>query len=272
MSLSKTYWDLVHSLIRRGITSEEHWWISDRSEYNFYMTVKKKGFKVNEIMCDVRRYMAWSKTAYDFAILDIPVDDIRGNRVFDILKSNGYDPQIVGTVFLKWCGLLSPRNTIWFSGGSQTQALEMSEALAHVAPLVSYAKPEDPENPFRGMKSSLVFYWGFMPLLDSHAPLVLKIFKGEHTQLDASNEEYFRTPCVVFANANMLAVKSTAPARKNAYHDDLKDCMYRIHLRERVPFSRGPVSVDDMRQFITWVSLNQKQFTDKHNVYECAES
>lgn len=268
MALSHAYWDLVNNLIERGINTQEKWILMDRPQFNFYNRIKKRGFLVEDILEEVNSQMVWSKVVYDYAILPYPVDDIRKNRVFEILKMNGYDPEVVGTMFLKWSSNISKRNTIWFSGSKSSMVREMSEALAYIAPSVFVISNYSSKCPFNGVKKAMVYYWDRLQIEEKYAEVVSEVFSGHHVLYTEDHDEIFRSPCIVFSNCNILSIKTDNPHLHASYESKLRDSMYRIHLHFHVPLSMGCVGVDDMKRFLTWVSLNQKDVPDSHDLIQ----
>lgn len=266
MSLSKAYWNVVNNLIDRGINSEEKWAILDRPQYDFYVRLRKRGFLPKEIIEEVNRQMVWCKVVYDYAILPYPVDDIRKNRVYEILKMNSYDPEVIGTMFLKWSSNIAKRNTIWFSGSKLTLAQELCESLVYISPSVHIVRGYGPKGPFRGIKKAMVYYWDRLQIEEKYAELVSEVFSGNHVPFSETNEEMFRSPCVVYSNCNILSIKTDNPHFHAAYETKLRDCMHHIHLTFHVPLSFGAISVQEMKEFLTWVSLNQKEVPDTHDM------
>lgn len=271
MALSRAYWDLVNNLIDRGINTEEKWRLQDKPQYEFYSRIKKRGFLVSEILAEVNSQMVWCKVVYDYAILPYAVDDIRKNRVYELLKVNSYDPQVIGTMFLKWSCNISKRNTIWFSGSRHSMAREMSEALAYIAPSVHVISSYGPKGPFEGIKKAMVYYWNQLQITERHAVVISDVFAGHHVLFSEEHDEIFRSPCVVFSNCNILSIKTDNPHIHAEYMEKLRGCMHRIHLTFHVPLSMGCVSVEDMKRFLTWVSLNQKEVPDRHDLLGATE-
>lgn len=268
MSLSRAYWDLVNNLIDRGINTEDKWKLQDKPQYEFYLRLKKRGFLVHEIMREVNSQMVWCKVVYDYALLPTPVDDIRKNRVYELLKINSYDPELIGTMFLKWSSNIAKRNTIWFSGSKHSMAREMSQALAYIAPSVYVISSHSSKSPFANVKKAMVYYWDQIPILEKDAEVVTEVFAGHHVLFSEDHDEIFRSPCIIYSNSNILSIKTDNPHLHARYEQRLRDTMHRVHLSFHVPLFMGCVTVDDMKHFLTWASLNQKNVPDSHDLVQ----
>lgn len=266
MANSDRYWQLVNSLIDRGIASREGWYRNDAAEYNYYWRTNKKGFRVQEILRDVVKHMSWSRTMYEYAVGNYLVGDIRGNRVYRMLMANHLCPEEVGTVLLKWCGLISPRNTIWVSGNEVTGAGQFVDSLIHLSPLIGRVTPGDEVNPFRSGRNCLVYYWTDGQVPEQCADLCLEVFAGRHVIIDKLGLEIFRTPVIVYANSDMRYVNASSEEKMNEYFQRLEDTMFRIHFWVPQPEGFGCVTCHDMRDFLTWVTTNQTVIPERHSL------
>lgn len=266
MANSDRYWQLVNSLIERGITSREGWYRNDAAEYNYYWRGNKKGFRVQDILRDVVKHMSWSRTFYEYIVGNYIVGDIRANRVYRMLSANRMCPEEVGSVLLKWSGLVSPRNTIWVSGNDVTGARQFVESLVHLSPLIGRVNPDDEYNPFEAARNCLVYMWNDSKIPEKGADLCLEVFAGRHVPADGVNGEIFRTPVFVHANCDMRYIKTSNEDRMNEYFQRFEDVMFRLHFWVPQPSGFGCVTCRDMRDFMTWVSTNQVQIPDRHSL------
>lgn len=263
---SERYWDIINSLIERGICSKDQWLVHDRTEFEYFWHKNKKGFRVFKLLEDVRRHMSWTKCLYDYAVISGPSCDIKRNRVFKYLRLNEYDPRLVGSVLVKWSRLLSERNTLWVSGDHTTCAYEFASALVHCSPAVGYPTPrgEDrEENPFKGITHNLVYFWEGGRIPERSAPSVLEVFAGRFLPGDYDTE-VMRTPCVVFANFNICSIATDDDSKREHYQPLFENCMYRLHFSRFVGEVVGCINKPDMQTFLRWAADNFEEVTDRH--------
>ncbi|WPS63606.1 ORF14A [Aviadenovirus phalacrocoracidae] len=274
-SPSERYWELVNSLINRGVTTKEAWFSADPSEFLYYQRLNKRGFRVGAILRDVVRHMAWSKTLYDYATGCKGRGDPRDNTVHRLLRLNGYDPHVVGTVMVKWSALLTPRNTLWVSGDPRTGASALVEALVYLSPLRSSADWRNTTNPFEGCLPSLVLWWDGGRVSDRSVELCLRVFRGEHVRFDREAgsrgltgcPEMFRTPVVIYSDNDMTSTVTRSGRETSCeYTQLLRQSMYRLHLTEEMPRDISHITCRDMKEFLTWANDNRVQVEDKHEL------
>ncbi|UKS51819.1 ORF14A [Falcon aviadenovirus A] len=263
MGYSERYWDLVNSLISRGITSRERWYRSDAAEYNFYWRKNKKGFRVHDILRDVVRHMSWSHTLSEYITKNEVVADVSHNRVFRMLVANKLNPEEVGTIILKWSGLISPRNTIWVSGNEVTGAYQFVDALMYLSPLLGRVDPGNNTNPFYVARSTLLYFWEGGKVTENNVGLCLEVFNGRHVLAD--NKDIFRTPVLIYANHDMRYIDAK-DGNSDAWFKSLEDSMYRLHFWVPQPDDFGCITCSDMRNFLTWCTTHQTIVPNRHSL------
>ncbi len=271
----KHYWRVVNSLIDRGIANKDAWKALDYAQFSYYYHRNRPGFRVDQILYDVTRHMAWSKNMCDYIRGDYPVKDIRNNQVFRLLKWNGYYPEKVGSLVAKWSELLTPRNTIWISGNVGSGAHTFAEALAYSVPLVGVADWRHATNPFIGCGNKLCILWKGGYVNECCVGLCTQVFGGTYTQLPLNPkktspvpEEIFRTPVVISSEATMTKTYSKDRGISDEYAPALEPTMYKIVFSKPKPYDIECVSGQDWNEFITWTNVAKVEFNDAHDLHE----
>lgn len=255
MSCSAQYWKLVNSLIERGITSEDAWYYSDRAEYFYYLKRGMKGFRVGKIIKDVVRHTCNTRTLYDFIIKDHWVEQVERNPVYKLLRANNFDPAEVGTVLVKWSGLISARNTVCISGGDNTGARWLADAIAFTAPMLGVVR-SDRAQPFYGCDNCNLILWREAPLDKVHADVCKRVLSGTHVPKGheyaggVTVRDLYRTPVLVNINHGADVFNGNHRALCGDVGDELENVAYRLHLFAF--WDPEPITCNDVRDFLTW--------------------
>ncbi|AOW42075.1 protein ORF2 [Pigeon adenovirus 2] len=259
-SRSDLYWDLVQSLIERGIATLNEWYNRDPTEYMYFSRRNGPGFRPRQIMHDVVTHMGWQKTLYDYALLSGTVEHPLRNSVYHLFRDNGYDPVVVGRFLLSWCKGESGQNTVWVRGDAQSGARSLGEALSYLGPLRGVADCHDPYNPFYSCQSKLVIWWDNGYPRESNLDLCKQVFGGHHVIIPARRSwELFRTPVVIYSREDICRVRGAG----GVYHSDecggLRELMYPLNLHVPLPKDKEYISTHALRQFLSWVDKRDNE-------------
>lgn len=267
-----SYWGLVNSLVQRGITSEEAWYLSDPAECMYYYNLgkKDKSFKIETLMTNVIKKMGWMKTMYDYVIRDHRIDYIEKNPIYKMFLCNDYDPGEVGTVLVRWTALVAPRNTLWISGKEETGARILANAISFSAPLIGRADIQHPTNPFHDCVNCHLIVWDGGHVMNQTVDICLKAFTGnaikfnEDTADDNDTREMFRTPIVMYTNKAMGITLGNDGFLTCRYTQQLIDSMYHLHFTQ--PYDGGVITCSHVKDFLTWAADNRATATDRHDL------
>lgn len=264
--MTSPYWQLVGSLIERGVATKEAWYNSDPAEFLQVKRKQRKGFSVRGVLKNVRKHMCWSKTLADYAIGAWVSCQIENNVFFRLLYHNGYDPLRVGTILCRWAGGCSVRNTMWVSGRIETGASLFAHAIMLLAPIVGYVDCKDPADPFKECGQVLLYWWTGGYVRSSCIELVRHVLKGDPVLSQSPEEEIMRTPVLISTNCNMTKVYVTGGTYSDDYSWELHQCMYRIHFSKEASWVDG-VTCAAAKEFFTWAYHNPVAVGDGHDLH-----
>lgn len=264
---SERYWNLVNSLIERGIVTREQWQSADCAEYRYYSKGFVRGFNVRKVLRDVIRFMCWNKLLGNYLLLPdarAGEGDISQNPFYRVLRQNGYDSAAVGTLLYKWSMLTSDRNTVWIKGAPDTGAPYLAEALAYTAPVVGCIDWRNRCNPFERCLQCLLYWMDGGLLPESSIGLCKQVLRGEGVMIQVPDgfggkrfRELNRTPVLISSNHDVCLTYVRLGVTCKDHVNSLRDCMYVIELK--VPYGDGPaVTCNDARAFVTWASMNPR--------------
>ncbi|WGC84583.1 ORF2 [Fowl aviadenovirus 4] len=261
---SDRYWDLVNSLINRGIVTREQWQSADLAEYRRYSKGYVRGFSVRKVLRDVIKHMCWTKVLGDYLVCPVVCqDDIHLNPFYVILMKNGYNPRVVGTILHKWSMLTSNKNTVWVWGGAETGGPYLAEAIAYTSPVVGCVGWRNRANPFARNYNCLV-YWldgGLFP--ESAIGLCEQVLRGEGTMVEVEEgatgerrwREINRTPVLISTSHDVTLTYVKYGQTCKDHTNSLRSAMYVLRLTERVE-PGFVITCNDARKFVTWASNN----------------
>lgn len=253
------YWDLVISLISKGIVSPEQWFHVDRAAYVCYGKRRRDRLDMKQLFRDVRRHMCWTKRVGDY-LTDRNLEGLSmsDNPVFRILARCGYDPAFVGSVILAWAFRENgTRNTLWLRGPPESGAPYLAEALAYSSPLVTCVDWRNRSNPFdRGMET-LLFWWDGGHVPEASVGFCMQVFRGESVMMPRGEDgrlvELPRTPVLVYSRHDMSRVMVRWGQYTDDYADAIRASMYCLRFE---PCEEGEgisgVTCEDVRAFLTW--------------------
>lgn len=259
MDHSRRYWDIVNSLVERGITTRDMWRVVDPTQFSEVLKCKLHGFKIKNILCDVVKCMAMSKCAKDYIFLSDVIFDST-NPIFQICLANDVDPLKLAKFMLFWSAanlLGKVRNVFWIQGKPETGARLLFDAVTSSVPLVRYADWMHPENPFIRCSRALMVGWDNGRISKSHLDMVMKVFSGEYICYPLPPPklkfEMFCTPVLLWGDDDVLYVHSNECIDVST-SSKLRLLISKLSLKVPMPERVTCISVNDVRSFIKWGS------------------
>lgn len=257
MDLSRRYWDIVNSLVERGITTRDMWRVVDPNLFSEVIKCKLHGFKIKNILCDVVKCMAMSKCAKDYIfITDAKFDT--SNSIFQICLANDVDPIRLAKYLMIWSAahqLGRVRNVFWIQGKCTTGARMLFEAISSSVPLVKYADWMHPENPFIRCSKALMIVWDNGRISKSNLDMVMRVFSGDyichHLPAPHLKFEMFCTPVLLWGGDDVLYVHSQDGVDMES-GSEIRLMISKLCLSAPLPACVSSISVNDVRAFIMW--------------------
>ncbi len=257
------YWELVESLIRRGIVSRQQWFYCDRSEYGYFTKRYRGERKLSCLFRDVRRHMFWTKCLADYMLTgDFGYTPIEENPFYKVFARNSYDPALVGSMLIAWASRQSRRNTVWIRGPPNTGAPFLAEAIAYCCPLLTCVDWRNKMNPFERGFESLLFWWDGGHVPHKSVGLCRQVFRGENVMFpreDGQMSELVRTPVLIYSDHDVCRTMIKYGVFSDEYSESLRNSMYCLDLSVPTEGSEC-VTCGDAKEFFAWAYPRRMDF------------
>lgn len=257
---SAKYMSLVNWLVENGITTEKQWIMENQESYISFNATGNSRSQIKSALDNAIKVMSLTKTAEDYLIGKDCPEDISQNRIYKILRLNGYDPAYVGSIFLGWCRRsFGKRNTIWLYGPATTGKTNIAEAISHTVPFYGCVNWTNENFPFNDCIDKMVVWWEEGKMTNKVVESAKAILGGSKVRVDQkckASQQIDPTPVIITSNTDMCVV---VDGNMNTYEhkQPLEDRMFKIVLEERLDPEFGKITKQEVKDFFKWAEDNK---------------
>nr|QKN88770.1 MAG: replication protein [Dependoparvovirus sp.] len=256
---AQRYMDLVDWLVEKGITTEKQWLLEDRQSFRSHQAGQGTARHIKEALKAAAQEILLTKCAKDYLVIkDVDFATIEENRIYRIMKLNGYDPHMIAAIFYRWCNReYGKRNTIWLHGPATTGKTNIAEAVAHAVPFYGCVNWTNDTFPFNDCINKLIIWWEEGKMTAKTVETAKAILGGSKVRVDQKckgSEELEPTPVIITSNTNMCWVVD-GNTTTYEHKEPLQERMFKLELTTQLDPSFGKITKEEVRQFFSWGAL-----------------
>nr|QKE54964.1 MAG: replication protein [Parvoviridae sp.] len=253
---AQRYMDLIDWLVEKGITTEKQWLLEDRISFRSHQAGQGTARHIKEALKAAAQEILLTKCARDYLVMkEGEFGDIQENRIYKIMKINGYDPHMVACIFAKWSNReYGKRNTIWLHGPATTGKTNIAEAIAHSVPFYGCVNWTNDTFPFNDCVNKLIIWWEEGKMTAKTVETAKAILGGSKVRVDQKckgSEELEPTPVIITSNTNMCWVVD-GNTTTYEHKTPLQERMFKLELTVQLKPDFGKITKQEVRQFFTW--------------------
>lgn len=181
--------------------------------------------------------------------------DISGNKVFDLLQFQGYDPVVIGFMLAAW-GLRQTgrRNAIWLFGPAQTGKTIFAKALVDNVNRYGCVNWTNENFPFQDLQDVQLGWWEEGLISEKIVEAAKALLGGTTLRIDRKckdSVEITPPPMIITSNNDMTLVAS-GNTISYVHKKPLEDRMLKLRFLKRLPPNYGIIPSDHMKLFMQW--------------------
>lgn len=207
---AKRFKELVNFLFVNDIYTEETWSEVDRDSLLTYQSSQTLNWQKKAALAAARKQCIQEKTLVHFwenPRNAEPVTDMKQNRIWELLRFQGYNPEVVGAMLMAWANRQTgKKNAVWFFGPATTGKTNLAAALVKAAPIWGCVNQTNESFPFNDAADKSVLWWEEAVMKRKMVETAKMILGGQAVRVDQKNKGSVvvtGTPVIITSNVDV---------------------------------------------------------------------
>nr|QPN96232.1 nonstructural protein [Bearded dragon parvovirus] len=259
----EAFMETIDWLVKNGITTERQFCQANRTLYLSMLATNSGAGQIKRALEQAKHMMQSTMTAADYLTREERVETCsETNRIRVIMEKNGYDPLLAANIFNGWLNKeYGKRNTIWLYGPATTGKTIIAQAIAHGAVLFGGVNWTNENFPFCNCPGKLLIWWEEGKMTQKMVETAKCILGGAVVPVDIKGkmaELCETTPVIITSNTDMCQVFD-GNSSSFEHTEPLQERMFMFRLNKKLEPDFGKVTLDEVKEFITWGRDNPVQ-------------
>ncbi|URG17255.1 nonstructural protein 1 [Copiparvovirus P229T/pangolin/2018] len=187
-------------------------------------------------------------------VAKLPMTSMLGNKVWQILAMNRYNPDLAAAVFFYWGNKQTgKKNTIYLYGPATTGKTNLAQAICHASAKYGNVNWNNENFPFQDILDCQVGWWEEGKLTAKLVESAKAILGGTKVRVDRkckTSEELIPPPMIITSNLDMTFVVDGSMVT-GEHRVPLQERMIKFSLNQRLDPDFGIITKQEVKDFFT---------------------